>query len=209
MPAAEKIAAKAEAAAEKARAKASRPWYKKKRFLIPLAIMALAVVAVASGGGEKTTDISGTSKPATQAAAAEQRLYSKCPDYNKGDVEKALGEPGEVSGCEVTVTQAGYRPKLNEFMAEGYLVADVAMVNNADKAQPYNPFHWKLVTPNGQIIDPTFGGGDNDLQAGDLTTGGRVNGKIVWEVGAQKGDYYIIYDPPSFSPSRVVRKVTV
>jgi hypothetical protein len=43
---------KAAAKAAKAYAKATRPWYQKKRFIIPLAFVALAVIGSALGGGE-------------------------------------------------------------------------------------------------------------------------------------------------------------
>lgn len=45
--------AKADAAAAKARAKAERPWYQKKRFIIPLVLVLLIIViAITSGGGD-------------------------------------------------------------------------------------------------------------------------------------------------------------
>ena len=43
--------AKADAKAEKARAKAMRPWFKKKRFMIPLVIVVLGIAASAAGSG--------------------------------------------------------------------------------------------------------------------------------------------------------------
>lgn len=44
--------AKAEAAAEKAKAKSLRPWYKKKRFIVPLAIVVIIIfINVANAGG--------------------------------------------------------------------------------------------------------------------------------------------------------------
>lgn len=42
---------KAQAKADKAYAKAMRPWYKKKRFIIPLAVIVLAIAGSALGGG--------------------------------------------------------------------------------------------------------------------------------------------------------------
>jgi hypothetical protein len=48
--------AKAEAKAAKAYAKAQRPWYKKKRFIIPLALVAIIILfQVLGGGGDDTT----------------------------------------------------------------------------------------------------------------------------------------------------------
>lgn len=63
---------KAQAAADKAYRKASRPWFKKKRFLFPLIIVALMIISgIASGGKD---DSSPTVAPSADAAApaAEQ-----------------------------------------------------------------------------------------------------------------------------------------
>ena len=50
------VRTRADAKAEKAYAKASRPWFKKKRFIIPLGLVGLmVVVAGTSGGGDNTT----------------------------------------------------------------------------------------------------------------------------------------------------------
>ena len=47
---------RAEAAAEKARLKAMRPWYRKKRFILPIAFLALVVVLALAAGGDDTRD---------------------------------------------------------------------------------------------------------------------------------------------------------
>lgn len=48
---------KADAKAAKAYAKAQRPWFKKKRFIIPLALIALLIIInLASGNDENTSD---------------------------------------------------------------------------------------------------------------------------------------------------------
>lgn len=67
--------AKAEAAAAKARAKSLRPWYKKKRFLLPLAFVLLIVIIAAAGGGDDTdvatTDNGSEDRPATRSGNTE------------------------------------------------------------------------------------------------------------------------------------------
>lgn len=47
---------KAAAAAAKAYAKATRPWFKKKRFIIPIVLVVLMIIGGLSGGGDDTTD---------------------------------------------------------------------------------------------------------------------------------------------------------
>lgn len=47
---------KAAAAAAKAYAKANRPWFKKKRFIIPIVLVALMILGGLAGGGGDSTD---------------------------------------------------------------------------------------------------------------------------------------------------------
>lgn len=86
--------------------------------------------------------------------------------------------------------------------------AEVTIENRDDKAQPYNTFDWKLQTPNGQVIDPSITSGQT-LGSGDLVNGGKTSGTVVFEVGATKGDFFIIYKPDAFDAARGIWKVTV
>ena len=72
---------RADVKAEKARAKAMRPWYRKKRFAIPLGLVVLVVVISALGGDEDGSQVAETSaddgavvesEPASVAEAAPQ-----------------------------------------------------------------------------------------------------------------------------------------
>lgn len=64
--------AKAEAKATKARAKAMRPWFKKKRIMIPLVFVLFVVIAAAaSGGSDNSTNLNASdNSPETSEAAA-------------------------------------------------------------------------------------------------------------------------------------------
>lgn len=199
--------ARADAAAEKARLKAMRPWYQKKRFIIPLVLVVLLVIgALASGGGDDATE---TVSGGGGGSGAESKRFPGRADVKKNDKERDVGQPAELSGFTATVTTAGFQQQLTQFERDGYLVADVTLLNRDDRAQSYNTFYWKLITPQGQIIDPSFTS-TGQLGSGDLTKGGTVSGKLTWEVGAQKGDFYVIFDPPDLADdARGVWKVTV
>lgn len=60
---------KAQAAADKAYRKASRPWFKKKRFLFPLIIVAIMVISGISNAGKGDSSASVAPSSETQAAA--------------------------------------------------------------------------------------------------------------------------------------------
>ncbi|WP_248762115.1 OB-fold putative lipoprotein [Pseudarthrobacter sp. SSS035] len=60
---------KAQAAADKAYRKASRPWFKKKRFILPLALVLIMIISSIANGGKKDNS-SATVAPAADASAA-------------------------------------------------------------------------------------------------------------------------------------------
>lgn len=212
---------KATAKAAKAYAKAQRPWYKKKRFMIPLVLLVIIVIASAAGGGgddDKTASSNGSNneEPAGDGNAgdgnsdntSEADLFPNRPDEKDGDKERNVGEAADLSGYTTTVTAASRQQQVSDFETDGYLVADVTLLNRDSSAQPYNTFDWKLITPGGTIIDPTISSVEQ-LGSGDLAEGGTISGKLIWEIGETPGDYYIIYDPDFGGDNRGVWKVTI
>lgn len=142
--------------------------------------------------------------------ATENRAIDPAnPDAQKEDQNVALGESVRLSGYTTVVTSAEFQPTVSEFETDGYLVVDVTIANRDAEAQPYNYFDFKLQTPKGQVIDPTVSSIEGALNAGDLIKGGTVSGKIVWEVGATKGDFFVIYKPDPFDAARGLWKVTL
>ena len=200
---------RAEGKAEKARLKAMRPWWKKKRYAIPLALIALIAIAAALGGGEEAQDAAEETVQREQAEDTPNEATPGRADRQREDQEVALGQSVNVSGYKGTVHSAGFQAAFNDFEDKGYVVADVTVVNTDDRAQPYTLFDWKIQTPNGQVIDPTFTTLDGLLDSGDLVKDGTVSGKVVFEVGQTKGDFFIIYKPDAFDAARGLWKVTV
>lgn len=215
--------ARANAKAEKARAKALRPWYKKKRFLIPLGlVLVLVIVAVAGGGGDEDegseTPAAARDDNATAGAgddgaspdAEEQTdtrnlsLYPERPDRQDEDHEAEVGQGVRLSGYTASVT--GAEISTEEFLGE-QLTVFVTVENRDDSAQPYNLFDWRIQTENGQVLDPTINFRDDDLGSGDLVSGGTVSGTVAFDVGP--GTYYVIYKPDAFDAARGIWRVTV
>lgn len=209
----------AEAKAAKARDKAMRPWWKKKRVILPLGLVVLIAIAAIAGGGDSdtgTTEVTKTTGTGetteTTAAGAETdgdtKLFPGRPDSQREDQERNIGEAAKLSGYTATVTSAGFQESISDFETKGYIVVEATIENRDDKAQSYNYFDWKLQTPNGQVMDPTFSTVDGLLNSGDLVKGGKVSGKVVFEVGAMKGEFYVIYKPDQFDAARGIWKAT-
>ncbi|MDD9348393.1 Ltp family lipoprotein [Mumia sp.] len=69
--------AKAQRAAAKAYAKAQRPWYRKKRFIIPLALVVVGVIAVSSGEESEAGSTTTGSSTTSEGNAAPKPSYTK------------------------------------------------------------------------------------------------------------------------------------
>lgn len=168
-------------------------------------VLLVVIAAVAGGGGDKASD---TAKDVVEDAQTPDTVATDRADRQREDQEVAIGQNVRLSGYTATVMAAKFQPTISQFEEDGYLVADVTVANRDDRAQPYNVFDWKLQTPNGQVIDPTITS-QEQLGSGDLVKGGSVSGKVVWEIGAGKGEFIIIYKPDAFDAARGIWKVTV
>lgn len=157
-------------------------------------LIILGIIGAALGGDDNETSTTNT-LPAAPGAQRE-------------DKEAALGQSVELSGYTATVGKAVFQQSLSQFETRGYVVADVAVANRDNRAQPYNVFDWKLQTPNGQVIDPTFSPSVQQLGSGDLVQGGNVAGKVAFEVGAAKGQYVVIYKPDPFDAARGLWRIS-
>lgn len=173
------------------------------------ALVVIGVIAALAGGGsdDETSNDTGGGTAQDGGSTKEADLFPNRPDEKSKDKERNIGQSADLSGYTATVSAATFQQSLNQFERDGYLVANVEIRNRDDEAQSYNTFDWKLITPAGTIIDPTFGA--DQLGSGDLVTGGVITGKLTWEVGRAKGDYYIIYDPPGIQEDRAVWKATI
>lgn len=98
--------AKARAKADKAYRKAQRPWFKKKRFILPLILLAIIVIIIVAnlGGGDDSVDTpTGTvenSAPADEGAGDEAPAEEPAPEPAANPYE------GEYGTFE-TITQSG------------------------------------------------------------------------------------------------------
>lgn len=87
--------AKAEAKAAKAKAKALRPWYQKKRFIVPIAIVVLGAASSALNGGG---DESSSTSPAPSTSEVEE---SSAPDSATEEAQDSVTEEAQESESDV------------------------------------------------------------------------------------------------------------
>jgi hypothetical protein len=135
-------------------------------------------------------------------------------DRKEDDQERNQGEIVRIAGFSTTVVSAGFEQSVGQFQEAGYLKATVKICNRNDEAQPYSYVNWRLQTPSGQVMDPTFVlgaqliGGQQPLPV-DLVKGGEASGDVYFTIDGQKGDFFLIYKPSPVDASRGIWKVTV
>ncbi|GAA3226632.1 hypothetical protein GCM10017691_16310 [Pseudonocardia petroleophila] len=190
--------ARAQASAEKAYRKAQRPWYKKKRFIVPLAtILLIVIISVANGGGGGST-----TTPGGNAAAQDPSAPPAFPGATADDLVAEAGATVESDGLSLSATA----------LTEGgstlgeTLCTSVIYNNGGDGAAPFSLIDWKLQDPNGTILNTGFTGSTNLLSSGEIAPGGTASGDVCFDApqGSPSGQYVVLFDPTfRFSSERI------
>src|SRR5690625_7668911 len=90
--------ANADAAAAKARAKAQRPIWKKKRFIFPLLAVLLIIIIVATTGNDDDTASPTAVEPAAETADVEEAAGSADAETSEGQSDDAAVAEGYAIG---------------------------------------------------------------------------------------------------------------
>ena len=111
---------------------------------------------------------------------------SSSSEKEKDDSPKIymINETADVDGAKYTVTgversagDAVFTPdEGNEFV-----IVSVHIENNSSDDLSYNPYYFKVTNSKGQKTGMTISGIDGQLDSGELTDGGSVDGKVVFE----------------------------
>jgi hypothetical protein len=202
--------AKARAQADKAYKKASRPWYKKKRFIFPLALVALIFVITAmtsGGGGDNTANQSSTSDNTPAAENGGEQAPAEAP---AGEPTQEPAEKPAFPGAQSSdvIGQAGDELKLGDVavtssaLAAGdatlgkTLCTTVKVANNSSETIDFNIFDWKMQSPGGTILNTSISGTDDSISSGQVAPGGSANGDVCFDAkDADEGQYIVLYEP--------------
>lgn len=202
--------AKAEAKAAKARAKAMRPWFKKKRFILG-GLLVLVVIGAAAGGGGDTDNSgsnlsangSGENETASQPATEETTQATTASVNYPGKQEKdhVAGPDGSVqfTGFTTTVKNVRRVPSNSQFQ-DDEICGDVTMLNRDTSSQEYNQYDWKLQTPSGDV--KSFQITNSTLGSGALVNGATKTGTVCFTDPGESGQYIVIWEPDVFNDDR-------
>jgi hypothetical protein len=130
---------RADAKAEKAYAKAIRPWYKKKRFIIPLGLVGLMVVIAGTSGGGDNTPATDNSSPSQSSDTGKQ----------DGSASEEDSEPDMTAGQSNALRSAENYLSFSPFSRKGLIqqlssdAGDGYSVKNATFAADHVEVDWK------------------------------------------------------------------
>ncbi len=141
---------KAAAKAAKAYAKASRPWYKKKRWIAAIVVGVIIVAAALGSGGNEGATRSGSSGG------------GDADKVTKADPVK-VGESVELEGTKYTVESARTQASVgNEFFKEEadgiYVVVELTIENTKDETKTFSDNAAKFIGANDKTYSTDFDG---------------------------------------------------
>jgi hypothetical protein len=193
-------AAKAEVEAAKARAKAMRPWYKRKIVIIPLALVLLVIIISSMGGGDSGDGV-GSSDNAGGGSSSNV-VQATIPG------EATLDISGNRSTTRFTgVTTRKESIPGNEFSAAAEGKVFLTFAGEVENLGPddldLNASVYRLKMPTGEILDYQAYSADGDKAftlGTTLPRGVKKAGQMSWEVPtpAQGQTYVILWKPSPF-----------
>jgi hypothetical protein len=191
----ERREAKAEMEAAKARARALRPWYKKKLIMIPLVFVILIILISSMGGGGDGDSDSGGGQGSSEEIVQAQIPGEATLDTGDKTTTRFTGvtlRDESIPGNEFTKAPAG----------KTYMVFNAEIENVGDEDLDLNFSAYRLKLPSGEIVDYGMGSvADDELGVGlgtTLTPGAKKSGTLTWEVPIPTpGQGYVILWKPN------------
>ena len=137
---------KATAKAAKAYSKASRPWFKKKRFIIPIALVVIIVISQVATAGGSDDGPEKVSSSKSDGTSTDNKVGSKSNPIK-------IGETVKLQGTQYTVMSAKIAPEVgSEFFKETangiYVVVELTIENTKDETKTFSDEAAKFIGSN-------------------------------------------------------------
>jgi hypothetical protein len=152
----------------------------------------------------------GKKKPENSGKNNAGKLFKGRPGRDSDDQERNTGETANLGGFAATVTGASFQQSVSSIDDSGYLKVSVKVCNRNSDTNAENPLDWELQTPNGNRINIAIVAAPT-LTPGTLVGGGEQVGDVYFEIGPQRGDFYVIFKPLSdpLGEERGIWKVSI
>jgi len=182
--------------------KQSKAWYK--RFWV-WALIIVVLIAIGSASGSKDDTSVDTANN-----TADSSEVSEAPKTDTEKTEFSIGDAAAFDDKTVTVTdvQRNYQTG-NQFLqpetGKEFVLVTVEITNNGKSAMDYNTFEFKLQDSNGVQQSESYTAlSEGKLNSGSLAPGGKVTGKLAYEVPQGDAGLKLLYQSFSFFNNKVV-----
>lgn len=177
--------------------KESKPWYKK--WWVWLIII---IVLIGAGGAAGNKDNTATNSGSTNSSSNTKRAEEK--------TEFKVGETASFDNKTITVAdvQRNYDTG-NQFAqpesGKEFVIVTVKITNDSDKTLDYNTFEFKMQDSNGvQQNEAITALSEGKLNSGSLAAGGKVTGKLAYEVPKDDAGLKLLYQNFSFFDNKAI-----
>lgn len=163
-----------------------------------IVVIVLIGIGGAAGGNNSDTATNTGSNSSSQDQKAEEKTEFK------------VGETATFDDKSITVTdvQRNYDTG-NQFAqpesGQEFVIVTVNIVNNSDKTLDYNTFEFKMQDSNGvQQNEALTALSEGKLNSGSLAKGGKVTGKLAYEVPKDDPGLKLLYQNFSFFDNKAI-----
>lgn len=177
--------------------KEAKPWYKKWWVWLIIVIILIGAGG-AAGNKDKTATNSGSASNSTETKKAEEKTEFK------------VGEAASFDNKTITVTdvQRNYDTG-NQFAqpesGKEFVIVTVKITNDSDKTLDYNTYEFKMQDSNGvQQNEAITALSEGKLNSGSLAAGGKVTGKLAYEVPKGDTGLKLLYQNFSFFDNKAI-----
>lgn len=177
--------------------KQSKAWYKK-WWVWALIVIVLIGVGSAMGGNKNNPTANTDTKSGSQTEKTGEKTEFK------------VGETATFGDKSITVTdvQRNYDTG-NQFAqpesGKEFVIVTVDIVNNSDKTLDYNTFEFKMQDSNGvQQSEAITALTEGKLNSGSLAKGGKITGKLAYEVPKDDAGLKLLYQNFSFFDNKAI-----
>lgn len=188
-----------------------KPFWKKKRFIIPAAIVAFFILMSAISGGQRTNNqalpevtaspaspVDTAPAPAPAQPAPATPAPAPPPPAAPGVGEAVTVDQGDGNVAKVTIMGAKYAQEAGQFMGApdngGYLILDV-MWETQTGTTKVNPLYFNAKSSEGRQGGAGLGV-DGQIGTGDVPAGDLLRGNVASDVGP--GPWIVTVNSPGF-----------
>lgn len=179
-------------------------WFKRHKILTGIGVLVLlAIIASAASG---SSDSETTTETATNSGSSTSSQDSK----QEEKTEFKVGETATFDDKSITVAdiQRNYDTG-NQFAqpesGKEFVIVTVDIVNNGTSTLDYNPYEFKMQDSNGvQQNESLMALSEGKLNSGSLAKGGKVTGKLAYEVPKGDAGLKLLYQNYSFFSNKAI-----